>query len=307
MRRLPSRSCPADVQVSRRPVVERVACWSARHRKTAVGAWLAFMAAAFIAGQFATGNGVQQFDPGQAGRGEQVLTKLGVVTPPAESVLIEARTDGGHLAAAATTGVRQASAEVKKVTLQVEAALSALPQAAADIRAPFQPGVRGLVANYGTAALVTFRVAGPNADADTTVLTDLEAVHRIQASHPGLLVREAGDASTSRAASALLGQDFRQSEWTSIPLTLVLLVAVFGALIAAGIPVLLAATAVVTAVSLLGIAGHWLPVGSGTSELVLVIGMAVGVDYSLFYLRREREERAAGRSDAEVVGIAAAT
>jgi putative drug exporter of the RND superfamily len=307
MRRLPSQSRPADVRVLRRPIVERVACWSARHRKTAVAAWLTFMAAAFIAGQFATGNGVQQYDPGQAGRGEQVLTNLGVVTPPTESVLIEARTDERHLAAAATASARQTAAKVRRVTLQVEAALEALPQAAADIHAPFPHGAPSLLASHGTAALVTFQVAGPNADADTTVLTDLAAVHHIQAAHPGLLVREAGDASTDRVASALLGQDFRQSEWTSIPLTLILLIAVFGALIAAGIPVLLAGTAVITAVSLLGIAGHWLPVGSGTSELVLVIGMAVGVDYSLFYLRREREERMNGHDNIGVVGIAAAT
>jgi putative drug exporter of the RND superfamily len=258
------------------------------------------MAAAFIAGQFAAGAGVQQYDPGQAGRGEQVLTELGVVTPPAESVLIEARIRARHLE-------REAAAQVREVTREVEAALAALPRAADDIRAPFQHGGAGLVSDHGRAALITFNVAGPNADADTTVLTDLAVVHRIQAAHPDLLVREAGDASTDRVANALLGQDFRQSEWTSIPLTLVLLLAVFGALIAAGIPVLLAGTAVVTAVSLLGVAGHWLPVGSGTSELVLVIGMAVGVDYSLFYLRREREERMNGHGDQAVVAIAAAT
>ena len=92
--------------------------------------WLAFMVAAFIAGQFATGPGVQQYDPGQAGRAEQVLTNLGVVTPPAESVLIEARTDEKQLTSDAAAGLRHAAAEVKRVTLQVEAALAALPQAA---------------------------------------------------------------------------------------------------------------------------------------------------------------------------------
>jgi len=312
MRLLPSPPCPSDGPAGRvrhRPLVERMACWSARHRKTAVGAWLALMAAAFIAGQFASGTGVQQYDPGQAGKGEQVLTSLGVVTPPAESVLIEARTDERQLAADARLGVRQAAAEVRTVTREVQAALAALPQAADDIKSPFSAGVtsRGLVTSNGTAALVTFNVAGPNSRADTTVLTDLAAVHKIQEAHPELLVREAGDASTDRVANALLGQDFRKSEWTSIPLTLILLLAVFGALIAAGIPVVLAGTAVVTAVSLLGIAGRWLPVGSGTSELVLVIGMAVGVDYSLFYLRREREERMNGHDNQAVVGIAAAT
>jgi RND superfamily putative drug exporter len=301
MRLLPSPAPPGAGHPGRhRPFVERLACWSARHRKTAVGAWLALMVAAFIAGQFATGTPVQQYDPGQAGRGEQSLTQLGVVTPPTESVLIQARSGERHLADSTT-------AEVRKVALEVRAALAALPKAADDIRAPFTSGSRGMVTSNGRAALVTFSVAGPHADTQTTVLTDLAVVSKIQAAHPDLLVKEAGEASTNRVANALLGQDFRKSEWTSIPLTLILLLAVFGALIAAGIPILLALTAVVTSVSLLGIAGQWLPVGSGTSELVLVIGMAVGVDYSLFYLRREREERMNGHSDQDAVGIAAAT
>jgi putative drug exporter of the RND superfamily len=302
MRLLLSPPRPADGHPRRlrRPTVERLACWSARRRKTAVAIWLAFMAAAFIGGQFATGPGVPQYDPGQSGRGEQVLTKLGVVTPPAESVLIQARAGERHLAA-------DAAAEVRRVTLEVESALKARPAAAANIRTPYQPGSRGMLTGNGSVALVTFTVAGPNSKAQTTVATDLAAVHSVQARNPHLLVREAGSASTSRVANALLGSDFRKSEWTSIPLTLVLLLAVFGALIAAGIPVVLAGTAVVTAVSLLSVAGRWFPVGSGTSELVLVIGMAVGVDYSLFYLRREREERMNGHNDQAAVGIAAAT
>jgi RND superfamily putative drug exporter len=223
------------------------------------------------------------------------------VTPPRENVLIEARAGERHLAA-------DAAAEVRKVALEVEAALAARPHAAADIRNPYQPGMRGMLANNGTVALVTFTVAGPSSSAQATVVSDLAAVRAVQAHNPHLLVREAGEASTDRVANALLGNDFRKSEWTSIPLTLILLLAVFGALIAAGIPVLLAGTAVVTAVSLLGVAGRWFPIGSGTSELILVIGMAVGVDYSLFYLRREREERMNGHDDDNVVvGIAAAT
>jgi RND superfamily putative drug exporter len=302
MRLLPSAQFPSDAPSGRvrRPVVERLACWSARHRKIAVAAWLAFMVAAFIAGQFAVGGGQHQYDPGQAGRGEQVLTKLGVVTPPTESVLIQARTGEKHLA-------HDAATEVRKVTLEVEAALAARPHAAADIHSPYHSGSQGLLTSHGTVALVTFKVAGPNSDADTTVQADLAAVRVVQAHNPDLLVREAGSASTDRVANALLGSDFRKSEWTSVPLTLILLLAVFGALIAAGIPVLLAGTAVVTAVSLLGVAGRWFPVGSGTSELVLVIGMAVGIDYSLFYLRREREERMNGHDEQAVVGIAAAT
>jgi RND superfamily putative drug exporter len=103
------------------------------------------------------------------------------------------------------------------------------------------------------------------------------------------------------------GDDFRKAEETSVPVTLILLLVVFGSLIAAGIPVLLAITAVTAAISLLSVIGQWLPVGPSTSEVVLVIGMAVGVDYSLFYLRREREERARGRSPADALRITAGT
>src|SRR6202453_3926930 len=66
-------------------------------------------------------------------------------------------------------------------------------------------------------------------------------------------------------------------------------------------------TAGMAAISLLSVVGQWLPIGQTTSEVVLVIGMAVGIDYSLFYLRREREERARGRSHEEALRIAAGT
>jgi RND superfamily putative drug exporter len=190
---------------------------------------------------------------------------------------------------------------------QVVTALRDLPATAANIQSPFGRNGKELIAPRGGGVLITFRVAGPQNSADTTVLRALHAVSDIQARHPDLVVAEAGDASVDRAATALLGQDFHQAETTSIPLTLFLLLIVFGALIAASIPVILAGTAVMTAVSLLTIPSQWLPIGQGTSEVVLIIGMAVGIDYTLFYLRREREERAAGASFHDALRTAAAT
>ena len=133
----------------------------------------------------------------------------------------------------------------------------------------------------------------------------LNAVAAIQAKHPGLTVAEAGNASLDRATGSITSQDFRKAEVTSIPVSLVLLLVVFGALIAAGIPLLLAGTAVISAISLLAIPSHWLPIDSTTSSIVLLVGMAVGIDYSLFYLRRTREERAAGHDTKEALRIAA--
>jgi RND superfamily putative drug exporter len=282
----------------RSPVVERVACWSARHRKAVVVGWLLFVAAAFVAGQLLGTQSRPQYDPGQAGQAEQMMHGLGVTTPPSESVLIQARAAGVTF---------QDDPAMRQAAQAVVTALRGLPGAAEDIASPLAPGGQGLISADGRGALVTFRVAGPHASAETTVGRDMAAVAAVQARYPRLMVAEAGDASTSAASNALLDSDFRKAEVTSVPITLILLLAVFGALIAAGIPVALAGAAVMATISLLAVPSRWLPIGSGTAEVVLILGMAVGIDYSLFYLRREREERAAGRSFGEALRIAGAT
>ena len=83
----------------------------------------------------------------------------------------------------------------------------------------------------------------------------------------------------------------------SIPLTLIILLVAFGALVAAGIPLLLGLTAVLGTMGLVAIISQALPMSDSVSAIILLIGLAVGVDYTMFYLKREREERAAGRSE----------
>jgi putative drug exporter of the RND superfamily len=277
--------------------VERIAGWSARHRKTAVLGWFLLVIAVFVGGHMIPSTNVQSYDAGQSGQAEQTLNRLNVTFPPAESVLIQSR-DGRTYAT---------DPELRQATQQVVAALRGLPHAAAGIRSPLSSGGASLVSANGHSALVTFNIPGNSNNEDQTVVPDLNAVAAIQARHPDLLIQEAGDASADRAINGLVSGDFRKAEETSVPITLVLLAVVFGALIAAGIPLLLAATSVITALSLLAIPGHWLPVGQATSEVTLLIGMAVGIDYSLFYLRREREERARGATVAEALRIAAGT
>jgi len=283
-----------------RPVTERIACWSARHAVLALIAWLLMVACAVLAGHLYGTQSQPQYDPGRSGVAERMLDRLHVVTPPSESILIQPRTAGPGRTYAADPSMRLA-------TRAVVAALQALPGTAAHIRSPLGAGGSQMIARGGRGVLVTFEVAGPHANAETTVVRAMRAVASVQARFGDLVIAEAGDASVDRAASAMMGQDFRKAEITSIPITLLLLLIVFGALIAAGIPALLAGSAVMTTVSLLAIPSRWLPIGPGTSEVVLIIGMAVGVDYTLFYLRREREERAAGASFHAALRTAAAT
>jgi len=241
---------------------------------------------------------LNSYDPGQSGRAERVLDRPGVVQPPTESVLVQARA-AGHTVAG--------DPEIRQAIRQVTAALAAMPHVATGIQSPLAPGGHKLISRDGRSALIMFNVAGQTGNAGQTVAAAQRAVAAVQAAHPDLRVAEAGQASVERATDSVISSDFRRAEVTSVPITLVLLVLVFGALIAAGIPLLLAGTAVAAAISLLAIPSQWLPIDSSTSSVVLLVGMAVGVDYSLFYLRREREERAAGRSKDEAIRIAAGT
>src|SRR5262249_37323968 len=109
-------------------------------------------------------------------------------------------------------------------------------------------------------------------------------------------VREVGNASASYEIGKTFAEDFKSAEWLTIPLTLLILLGAFGSLVAAGLPVVLAFSAVLASLGLYSLLTH---ASRGdyqsTSAVILLIGMAVGVDYSLFYLRREREERAGGQ------------
>jgi RND superfamily putative drug exporter len=272
-------------------LTERVAGWSAAHRKTAVFGWLLLVAALFMGGQALGSRNLPTYSPGQAGQAERVLNQyapaqLGVST---ENVLIQARAAG--VSFAADPAMRQAAS-------QLAASLAALPKYAAHIQAP-------RVSKDGRSALVTFQVPGNVTNIDQAVTSLQHAVAGVQASHPDLRVAETGDASLQKAVNDSL--NFSKAEVTSVPITLILLLAVFGSLVAAGIPVLLALTALTATIGVVTGLSHLLPVGGSTFEVVVIIGMAVGVDYSLFYLRREREERARGRSFPEALRIAGRT
>src|SRR5215831_10952062 len=264
----------------RGPVVERIAGWSARHRKTALFGWLLLVVGAVMISSMLGTKNLNSYDPGQAGRAERVLARPGVVQPASETVLIQARNHTGTVAS---------DPEIRRAIRQVTAALGAMPKVATGIQSPLGTAGGKLISRDGRSALVTFNVAGTPDNADQTVVPAERAVAVVQAAHPGLRVAESGQASVDRATNSIVSSDFRRAEVTSVPITLVLLLCVFGALIAAGIPLLLAGTAVTTAISLLAIPSRWLPIGSTTSSVVLLVGMAVGIDYSLFYLRRERE------------------
>jgi RND superfamily putative drug exporter len=182
---------------SRAPVVERIAGWSARHRKTAVFGWFLLVAVIFVACHQLPSKNLPSNDAGQSGVAEQTLNRLGFTTPPHESVLIQARGSGGPGHTFSTDPA------MRRAARQVAAALAVLPHAARDIATPLGADHAGLVSADGRSALVTFTVPGQISHEDQAVEPALRAVAAVQAQHPGLLIAEAGDASADRAAKAM--------------------------------------------------------------------------------------------------------
>ena len=119
----------------RAPMVERIACWSARHRIAVVVGWLVLAGTALLAGQLLGTQSQQQYDPGQAGQAEQMLHQLNVVSPPQETVLVQAR-------GTAAGGTYAHSPQLRGAVADVVRALEGLPGAARDIRSPLSPGGR---------------------------------------------------------------------------------------------------------------------------------------------------------------------
>jgi uncharacterized membrane protein YdfJ with MMPL/SSD domain len=273
----------------------RIGRWSAGHWKTAVFGWLALVAAAFAVG---VAVGTKNVDPNTAGPGESgrmdKILDAGFKQPAGESVLIES----GSLRvgdAAFTAAIEDVVARVSKVA------------AVQNVRSPLAPGNAGQIAQGKDAALVEFDIRGDKDEAKDMVGPVLDTVADAQGAHPGFFIGEFGDASAAKAVDTVFADDLASAGVFSIPITLAILVVAFGALVAAGIPLLLGLTAVFMTFGLVALPSHVLPLANEAFAVVLLIGLAVGVDYSMFYLKRERQERAAGRSERAALEAAAAT
>ncbi|QDO87575.1 MMPL family transporter [Ornithinimicrobium ciconiae] len=135
----------------------------------------------------------------------------------------------------------------------------------------------------------------------------LRATDELAAAHSDLTISQFGQTSLDQEMNATVGEDFQRAELFAIPATLIILLLAFGAVVAAGVPLVIGLGSVAAALGLTALVSTWLPVDQNSQAIVLLIGLAVGVDYALLILRRAREERRAGASVLDSIGIAGAT
>ena len=274
----------------------RMGRWSAAHWKTATFGWLAFVIAAFVIGQQI---GTKNLDPNKTGSGESGHVQSTLADEfkqaPSENVLVQSKTQ------------TVADASFRR-TIQDVTGVLAKQRNVRDVSSPLVAGNEGQISRDRHSVLVQFKLRTTDINVGDKQVKKVEAaVTRLQAAHPSYKIGEFGDASIDEALNAKIDQDFAKAGIFSVPVTLVVLLVAFGALLAAGLPILLALTAVAGTMGLLALPSHLLPVDKDVSVIVLLIGLAVGVDYSMFYLKREREERRAGKSERDALETAAAT
>ncbi|WP_328421886.1 MMPL family transporter [Streptomyces sp. NBC_00443] len=282
-----------DIRV--RGLAARAGGWSARHRWAAVGIWVLFVVLAMGLGSAAGRVDVKDSDQlkGETHTAAKIIEDAGIEEPASETVLVQAK--GGSLKAtdsefrSAVTAVVKAVEGTGKVT---------------DVTSPYDTQT---ISKDGRSALVQFDIRGDSDTAGERVEPVLKAVEDVQKDHESLRIEEIGGASMMKTFDDAFGDDFQKAEYSAVPVALGILLIAFGALVAALLPVLLAVTAIMATMGVMGIVSHVMPMSDTANSVMLLVGLAVGVDYCLFYLRREREEREAGRDAQTALQVAAAT
>ncbi|KOG69090.1 membrane protein [Streptomyces antibioticus] len=278
-----------------RGLAARAGGWSARHRWAAVGIWVLFVVLAMGLGSAAGRVDVNESDQlkGETHTAAKIIDDAGIKEPAGETVLVQSK-DGA---------VKATSPQFRAAVADVVGAVEGTGKVTA-VTSPYDTHT---VSRDGRSALVQFDLRGDAETAADRIEPVLKAVAGVQKDHGTLRIEEIGGASMQKQYKDAFGDDFQQAEYSAVPVALGILLIAFGALVAALLPVALAITAIMATMGLMGLVSHLQPMSDTANSVMLLVGMAVGVDYCLFYLRREREEREAGRDAGTALRIAAAT
>jgi uncharacterized membrane protein YdfJ with MMPL/SSD domain len=278
-------------------IAGRMGAWSAAHWKTAVFGWLACVVVLFaVGGQII---GLKQIDLNDAGVGQshkadQILKKaFPERAPQNEYVLIESK------------GLTANSPAFRATVADVLGSVKSNP-AIKNLDSPYDRRNASLISDDRHAAMVQWEMRGDADEAEKKIDGLSATTAKVATRHPGFFVGHAG-VSSNKGLEQMFMDQLKLAGERSIPITIAVLLLVLGSLVAVGIPVLLALSGVLATIGIVAFTSHLVPADSNVNAVILLIGLAVGVDYSLFYIKRWREERAAGKDSSAALAVAAAT
>ena len=284
-----------------RNLAARAGRWSATHRKSAIFGWLLFVVLATVIGGSVGQKNLEAsaMGNGESKRGELIVDKANYPDQIGEQVLIQG-----------TNGMKADDPQITAATQDVVRRLDGI-KGVTDIESPLNAADKAsTVSKDGRSVVVNFKLPGKFDDTDAleqVANAPLAAVAAVQKAHPELRVEEYGAASEQNALGPQERQDENRSMQFSMGGALIILLLAFGALVAAGVPLLLGLTAVAATTGLLGPVSQLAPLHEAVAQVVMLVGLAVGVDYAMFYLRRMMEEQDKGRSSEAALDVAAAT
>jgi uncharacterized membrane protein YdfJ with MMPL/SSD domain len=278
-------------------IAGRMGHWSATHWKTAVFGWLACVVLLFAFGNIALG--LKQIDindagVGQSHRADQILKKaFPERAPQTEFVLVE------------STSRTVDDPAFRSTVDDVIGSVQSSP-AIKNLDSPYTGRNAALISDDRHAAMVKWEMKGDADRAQDNIDALSAATDKVGTQHPGFFVGHAG-VSSDKGLDKMFGDQLKLAGERSIPITIAVLLIVLGSLVAVGIPILLALSGVLATIGLVAVTSHVVPADGNVNAVILLIGLAVGVDYSLFYIKRWREERAAGKDPDAALAVAAAT
>jgi RND superfamily putative drug exporter len=304
---------PAPVDsLSREPATVRVAMWSARHRWPVVGLWFVTTIGLFVA-SLAMG-GIDAGDPNGNPNDQKLeaseaydVFNAGGTNDPFEQILVVI--DGGPGATSdasfkATVGDLVDGLRGSKVVIDG----SSTPTFE-ELVNPFEaPPQAGLISADGTTVRIITRVPGEDEQVQALLEPVLPIVDATRAAHPELTIHVISNTIINQDITDLISSGLDDSLKLTLPLTFIILLFAFGAIVAAIVPMVLAVTSLLAAFGILGIYSQVVgPVSANATQLIVLIGLAVAVDYSLFMVTRFRVERRNGRDRAKAIEVSSST
>ena len=299
------------VRPSREPATVRVAMWSSRHRWPVAAGWFIATIGLFVLSQ-AIG-GIKTDDPNgnpneaqtESAKAYAVFGAGGTNTPTEDLTIVITHPSLKVTDPAYQTYVAGVVNRLKGLTVDDGGATVPVFDQVQDPATA--PPTAGLVSPDGSAVRVTARITGDQAKVERYLVPVRDAITAIETDGSGFTVHSVSGTLTSQDITNLINSGLDRT-FITIGLTFIILLITFGAFVASIVPLVLAVTALLAAFGILGVFSQLIsPASPYATKLVVLIGLAISVDYSLFMITRFRSERRQGRDKLLAIETASST
>ena len=303
---------PTAPSRSREPATVRIAVWSASHRWLVVILW--FVGTVGLLGISMAMGGIDASEPNEDPSERQLEARealnvfnAGGTADPSEQFLVVI--DGGP-GAAADPAFQATVGDLVADLGAAHATVDGVDSPTFDqLINPFQaPPAAGLISPDGTTVRVVGRIPGDDAQVRARLGPVPAIVDPVRTADGVERLHVVNGTFINDDLFELINTSLDESLKLTIPLTFVILLLAFGAIVASVVPLVLAVTSLVAAFGILGIYSQVVgPVSPNATQLIVLIGLAVAVDYSLFMITRFRTERRNGRSRDKAIEVSSST